>query len=385
MSTTKKLSGLSKVLSSLIMVTGFFSATACSDHSLTVEQKDFGVTPDGKSVVQYTLRNAKGMEVQIINYGGIIKSIKVPDSKGAVSDVVLGYDNLQGYIADNNYFGALIGRYGNRIAKGKFSLNGADYTLETNNGVNHLHGGIKGFNKQVWQAESFNDGDDVGVKLTLQSPDGAGGYPGNLSTTAVYTLDNNNQLSLKFSAKTDKATPVNLTNHSYFNLAGKGTITDHELMIDADAYTPVDETLIPTGEIAPVSNTPFDFTQSKKIGRDINTVNQQLNFGKGFDHNFVLNHYQSGEMRVIATLSEPQSGRVMDVLSDQPGVQFYSGNFLDGTTKGKNGVMYPHRGALCLEPQHFPDSPNQPSFPSTILQPGKVYSSQIAYRFHVKN
>ncbi|MCL1142643.1 aldose epimerase family protein [Shewanella gaetbuli] len=351
--------------------------------SLTIKDESFGTTPSGEKITKYTLRNSKGIEVEIINYGGMITSLKVPDREGVFEDVVLGFDDLQGYIDNTSYIGALIGRYGNRIAKGQFSLNDVDYQLEINNGVNHLHGGLKGFNKQVWKSESFTENDEVGVKLTLVSPDGAGGYPGTLSTTAIYTLDDDDQLSLKFEAETDKATPVNLTGHSYFNLAVNGTITNHKLKINAQNYTPVDATLIPTGEIAEVKGTPFDFRETKEIGLNINDKNQQLVYGLGYDHNFVLDDYKAGTVRTIATLSDPHSGRIMEILSDQPGLQFYSGNFLDGTTIGKDSTQYQYREGLCLEPQFFPDSPNKANFPSTILEPGTTYSNQIVYRFSV--
>ncbi|QJR81273.1 galactose mutarotase [Alteromonas pelagimontana] len=367
-------------LTGAVVVAGILSLAGCSAQSASVDQAEFG-TANGKDVYLYTLTNAKGMRVKITNYGGIITSIDVPDKNGKFDDVVLGYGNLKDYTADTNFFGALIGRYGNRIADGKFSLNDEEYTLETNDGPNHLHGGSEGFHKQVWQSESFTKDGTTGLKLTLNSEDGAGGYPGNLKVSAVYELNNENELSLRFTAKTDQATPVNLTNHSYFNLAGGGSILDHELMLNAEGFTPVNETLIPTGEVRPVKGTPFDFTQAKPIGRDIDADNQQLKFGKGYDHNFVLKDHPQGEMVVTARVTDPASGRVLEILTDNPAVQFYSGNFLDGTTTGKNDQVYQYRSAIALEPQFYPDSPNQPDFPSTILQPEDTYSSKIVYRF----
>jgi len=331
----------------------------------------------------YTLRNSKGVEVQICNYGGLVTSFKVPDRNGKMGDVVLGYDNLEGYLKDTPYFGAMIGRYGNRIAKGKFTLDGQTYTLATNNGPNALHGGIKGFDKIVWQAKSMATADGPALELTYLSKDGEEGFPGNLSVTAVYTLMEDNGLRLQYTATTDKDTVVNLTQHSYFNLAGKGDVLNHVVMINADKFTPVDSTLIPTGELRPVEGTPFDFRKPTAIGARINQNDEQLKFGNGYDHNWVLNH-QMGNLDVIARVTEPTSGRFLEVLSTEPGLQFYTGNFLNGKITGKGGWVYQFRNAFCMEPQHFPDSPNHPEFPSVVLKPGQTYKNTIVFRLGVQ-
>ncbi|MGE4489655.1 MAG: aldose epimerase family protein [Kiritimatiellales bacterium] len=340
---------------------------------------------DFDSIRSYTLKNTEGMEVRLSNYGATVTSIKVPDRNGVPGDVVLGYNTVDRYINDagaGTYFGAVVGRYGNRIAKGEFTLDGTEYTLAANNGENHLHGGLKGFDKMVWGAQVLGKNQ---VKFTYVSKDGEEGYPGRLSVSVIYTLTDDNELKIDYQASTDKATPVNLTNHSYFNLAGEGspTILDHELTLNADAFTPVDAGLIPTGEIRPVAGTPFDFRKAKTIGRDIAAANQQLEYGMGYDHNWVLNKGQGGKT-LAATVYEPKSGRVMDVYTDQPGVQFYCGNFLDGSLTGKSGKPYLHRSGLCLETQHFPDSPNQSAFPSTTLRPGEQYKTSTTYKFSVK-
>jgi len=337
----------------------------------------------------YTLRNSSGTEVKICNYGATVTSIRIADRKGQYADVALGYDSVEGYMnaVDKPYFGAIVGRYGNRIAKGKFTLDGETYSLARNNDPNHLHGGVIGFDKVVWGAEPIEGSGYTGVKLAYHAKDREEGYPGNLTCKVVYKLNDRNELEIEYSATTDKATPVNLTNHTYFNLAGEGngTILDHELYINADHYTPVDATLIPTGAIAPVKGTPFDFTAPKPIGRDIGQQNEQLKFGLGYDHNFVLNKVgKPGKMAVAATVYEPNSGRFMEVFTEEPGVQFYCGNFLDGRLTGKAGKPYVHRGGFCLETQHYPDSPNQPNFPSTILRPGETYKTRTMYRFSVR-
>ena len=345
---------------------------------------------DFDTIKLYTLKNQSGMEVKVTNYGAIITSIVVTDRDGAFADVALGYDRVEDYMnaVDKPYFGAVVGRYGNRIAKGKFTLNGEIYSLAKNNAPNHLHGGVIGFDKVVWTAKPIRGEGFTGVELTYLAKDREEGYPGNLAITVTYKLTEANELVVEYDATTDKATPVNLTQHSYFNLAGEGngTILDHQLHINADHYTPVDATLIPTGEIAPVKGTPFDFTTAKTVGRDILQANEQLSFGLGYDHNFVLNKKgKEGQMILAATVYEPQSGRFMEVLTEEPGVQFYCGNFLDGRLTGKAGKSYLYRGAVVLEAQHFPDSPNQANFPNTILNPGETYRTKTVYRFSAKS
>jgi aldose 1-epimerase len=331
-----------------------------------------------------TLKNTQGMEVRVVPYGGIVTSIRVPDRNGQVDDVVLGYDDDAGYWSSNApYMGAIIGRYANRIAKGMFTLDGRTYSLATNNDPNHLHGGNKGFDKVVWQSEEFRNAEGTGVLLRYASSDGEEGYPGTLNAQVTYTLTNNNEFIIDYVATTDKATPVNLTHHSYFNLTGATRdILDHELTINADRYTPIDPTSIPTGEIASVAGTPFDFRKPMPIGARITENNEQLRNGKGYDHNFVLNRQGEGLVHA-AHVYEPSSGRMIDVSTTEPGMQFYSGNFLDGSIKGKLGRVYQQRFGFCLETQHFPDSPNQPQFPSTILRPGKEYRSRTVYAFSV--
>jgi aldose 1-epimerase len=341
----------------------------------------------GKPIELATLKNSHGVEVQAINYGAIITSLKVPDKNGTIADVVLGFDQPQGYWADPPppFFGAVVGRYGNRIAKGQFTISGKTYKLATNNGPNHLHGGNRGFDKVVWDMATKDTPQGSSVIFTRTSPDGEEGYPGNLHATVTYTLTEKNELIIEYRATTDKATPVNLTQHSYFNLAGEGAgdILGHQLMLNADRYTPVDDTLIPTGELAPVQGTPFDFRQATAIGARIANDNAQLKAGKGYDHNFVVNRKGAG-LELAARLTDPKSGRTLEVSTTEPGIQFYSGNFLDGTIKGKGGHVYALRSGLCLETQHYPDSPNQPKFPSTILQPGKVYTSKTVWTFGAK-
>ena len=345
-------------------------------------------TTDFDSIKLYRLKNESGTEVRITNYGAIVTSIKVADRKGKFADIALGYNRVENYInaVDKPYFGSVVGRYGNRIAKGKFKLDGETYSLAINNGANHLHGGVIGFDKVVWKARPITGDGFTEVELKYRAKDREEGYPGNLDIKVTYRLNDKNELSIDYYAITDKATPVNLTNHTYFNLAGEGsgTILAQELMINADKYTPVDKTLIPVGKNISVKDTPFDFTTPKPIGRDIEQDNQQLNFGGGYDHNFVLNKKNNG-MTLAATVYEPASGRFMEVLTEEPGVQFYCGNFLDGRLKGKSGRPYVYRGGFCLETQHYPDSPNQPNFPSTILRPGRVYKTKTIYRFSTRN
>jgi len=342
---------------------------------------------EGKPIEMATLKNSHGVEVQAINYGAIITSLKVPDKAGKVADVVLGFGRLETYWTPPPppFFGAVVGRYGNRIAKGQFAIAGKTYKLATNNGPNHLHGGNRGFDKVVWDMATKDTPQGSSIVFTRTSPDGEEGYPGNLHATVTYTLTEKNELVIEYRATTDKATPVNLTQHSYFNLAGEGSgdILGHQLTLNADRYTPVDDTLIPTGELAPVQGTPFDFRQATGIGARINSDNAQLKAGKGYDHNFVLNRKGAG-LELAARLSDPKSGRTLEVATTEPGIQFYSGNFLDGTFKGKSGQAYAQRTGLCLETQHYPDSPNQAKFPSTILQPGKVYSSKTVWTFNAK-
>jgi aldose 1-epimerase len=322
------------------------------------------------------------MEVTAIAYGGIITSLKVPDRNGTLGDVVLGFDHLEGYLKGHPFFGAIVGRYGNRIGGATFTLDGQTYTLAKNNGPNHLHGGVKGFDKVLWKMAAIAG--QNAIELTRTSPDGEEGYPGNLAVKVTYTLTDRNELIVDYEATTDKATPVNLTQHSYFNLAGEGSgdILGHELTINADRYTPVDATLIPTGEIASVEGTPFDFRQATPIGARINADHPQLKAGGGYDHNWVLN--RSGEgLQLAARVVEPKSGRTLEVRTLEPGVQFYAGNFLDGSITGKGGHVYGHRTGFCLETQHYPDSPNKPNFPSTILQQGQQYKTRTVFTFGV--
>ncbi len=347
-------------------------------EKMSIEKQSFGQTEDGKAVELYTLTNASGLKAEIMTYGGIVTSLQVPDRNGNFADIVLGRDSLDEYIEGNPYFGALIGRFGNRIAKGKFTLDGVEYTLAVNNGPNHLHGGIKGFDKVVWDAEEMQTDGGPGLKLTYQSRDGEEGYPGTLSCTVIYTLTDNNELKISYEAETDKATVVNLTHHSYFNLGGhnSGDILGHELTINADHFTPVDNSQIPTGEIKPVKDTPMDFTKPMVIGSRIQQVEG------GYDHNYVLNS-SDGSLALAAWVYEPKSGRVMEIFTTEPGVQFYTGNFLDGSIKGKGAVYKKHTG-FCLETQHFPDSPNKPDFPSVVLKPGERYTQLTVHKFSAR-
>jgi aldose 1-epimerase len=358
---------------------------------MSMTKQAFGSTADGTPVELYTLTNANGMETTITTYGGIVVTLMVPDRNGDLGDVVLGYEALERYINKNSYFGAVIGRYGNRIAKGKFTLNDVEYTLAQNDGENHLHGGIKGFDKVVWNAKELPSlrgagGDNPRLELTYVSPDGEEGYPGTLSVTVTYTLTQDNALKIDYLATTDKDTVVNLTNHSYFNLAGAGVgdILGHELMLNANKFTPVDDTLIPTGKLLSVKGTPMDFTQPTAIGARINEDYEQIQFGPGgYDHNWVLN--ESEESPVLAArVYEPTTGRLMEVYTTEPAIQFYSGNFLDRNITGKRGKRYNQRYGFCLETQHFPDSPNQPDFPSTVLKPGETYTTTTIYKFSAK-
>ncbi len=371
----------------------------------TIEKRPYGKTVDGRAVDEYTLTNARGMEVKIITYGGIITSVKVPDRHGKIANVALGFAKLADYETKNSpYFGAIIGRYGNRIAKGVFTLNGVTYCLDANNGPNSLHGGVKGFDKQVWEVkEATADPNGVVLKLHYLSPAGDGwtgqapnaaclpsyklGYPGNLDTTVIYTLNNKNQIVMDYNATTDMPTIVNLTNHSYWNLAGEGTgtIYDHLLMLNASKFTPVDSTLIPTGDIPPVAGTPFDFRKAKPVEDGIRSNDQQVVFGKGFDHNWVLNLPKDNKpLNLAATLYEPDSGRVLNIWTDQPGIQFYAGNFLDGSLYGTSGHSYRQSDGLALETQHYPDSPNHANFPSTMLDVGQIYKTTTIFELGVR-
>ena len=361
-------------------------ATAADKPTDNISKQPFGQTPEGQAVDLYTLRNAKGAEACIMTYGGIVVSLKVPDKKGNFGDVVLGYNDLNSYIKNNPYFGALIGRYGNRIGGAKFRLEGKTYTLAANDGPNSLHGGVKSFGKVVWQAAKAEVGPKgPRLELTYLSKDGEEGFPGNLKVTAVYTLTDNNELRVDFTATTDKPTVCNLTHHSYFNLAGQGNgdILGHEVYINANMTTLVDKQLITTGELKPVDGTPFDFRKPAAIGARINAPDTQLQYGPGYDHNWVINK-PPGKLGLMARVYEPVSGRVMEVSSTEPGLQFYAGNSLDGTITGKSGKVYQRRTAFCLEPQHYPDSPNKPMFPTTELKPGQVYQNTIIYKFSVK-
>lgn len=344
--------------------------------------KPFGQTPAGESVTLYTLKNAKGMEVHIMNYGGIIQKILTPDRNGKVEDVVLGFETLQEYIKDTPYFGAVVGRFGNRIAKGKFTLDGKEYTLAAQNNGQHLHGGLVGFDKKVWKVDAASA---QSLSLSYVSQDMEEGFPGNLSVKMTYTLSDNNELGISYEATTDKATVLNLSNHSYFNLSGnaKRDILNQEVQIDASRLVAVNNVLIPTGELTPVNGTPFDFTKPHVVGDRINdTSSEQIVLGGGYDHCWALDK-PAGTYAKIATVHDPISGRKMTVSTDQPGVQFYTGNFLDGHLTGKYGVKYAKRFGLCLETEHFPDSPNQSNFPSTVLRPGEVYKTKTAYQFSV--
>lgn len=349
-----------------------------------IDKRAFGKLPDGTTIDIYTLKNRNGMLVEITNYGGAVVTIKAPDRLGRMADIALGYDDPSGYVADTAYFGALIGRYANRIAQGKFTLNGVEYQLARNNDPNHLHGGVKGFNKVVWQAREVKRSAGPALELTYLSKDKEEGYPGNLTVTATYILTNANELSIEYSATTDKETVVSLTHHSYFNLAGAGAgdILSHVVTINADRFTPVDETLIPSGELKPVKGTPFDFNQATTIGSRINQNDNQLVLGKGYDHNFVLNK-KANELSLAASVYEPVSGRALEMWTTEPGMQLYTGNFLD-KVRGKAGKIYNYRGGFCLEAQHFPDSPNKPAFPSTVLKPGAPYTQTTVYKFLVR-
>ncbi|MGI8961902.1 MAG: aldose epimerase family protein [Bryobacteraceae bacterium] len=373
----------SRVLSAIVLL-AFLTLPMEAQSAKNINMQPFGKTPDGNEVFLYTMRNRSGMEVQITNYGGTITSIKVKDRYGKFDDVVLGFDSLDGYVSKTNksYFGALIGRYANRIAHGAFALDGHQYHIPLNDGPNSLHGGLRGFDKRVWDAKDVSmTGDAPDLELQYLSRDGEEGFPGNLSVTVRYSLSSENELRIDYFATTDKDTVLNLTNHSYFNLAGPGSgdILNHKLTLQADRFTPIDQTLIPTGAMQSVAGTPFDFRKPTTIGSRINHEDSQLKFAKGYDHNFVLN--RSGhDLALAAKVEEPHSGRVLEVLTTQPGIQFYSGNFLNGSVRGIGGT-YNFRSALCLETQHFPDSPNHTNFPSAVLRPGEQFHQTTVFRF----
>lgn len=373
-------------LVALLMVGGGCSNEREPSEQDSVAQRPFGTMDSGEEITLFTLDNANGMEVDIINYGGIIVRLTAPNREGEYEDVVQGFNSLEDYVADSTFQGAIIGRYGNRIAGGRFEIDGEEYELATNDEPGgmpaHLHGGTVGFNKVVWGAEPVVENGIEGVKLTYLSKDGEEGYPGNLDVTVHYWLTDDDELKISYHATTDKKTHVNLTNHAYFNLKGEGegTILDHVFMINASKFTPVNEGLIPTGELRAVEGTPFDFTSPEVLGSRIEEENQQLAYGLGYDHNWVLDN-QDGDLELAATVYEPTTGRFMEVLTEEPGIQLYSGNFQDGTLVGNSGKAYAHRGAFCLETQHYPDTPNQPDFPSTLLAPDEVYETTTIYRF----
>lgn len=351
-----------------------------------ISVKQFGILNDGREVQVFTLRNSQGASIRILDLGGMLMSINTLDREGNIADIVLGFDSPQSYLTTSPYMGALIGRYANRIAKGRFTLDGHEYTLAINNDENALHGGVVGFDKQIWKSSFSSTSDYAQLNLSLLSKDGEEGYPGNVSVNVVYTFDEKNRLTIDYLATTDKATVVNLTNHVYFNLNGHnaGAILDHQLMINADHFTPIDSTSIPTGELAAVAGTPFDFRIFKSIGQDIDDYHQQLKNGNGFDHNWVLKKSNGKGLELAAIVHSPVSGRIISVYTDQPGIQFYTGNFLDGGFSAKDGAIYQQRNAFCLETQHFPDSPNQENFPTTVLRPGEQYKTKTIFEFGTK-
>jgi aldose 1-epimerase len=346
-----------------------------TQHPTTVTIHSFGRLKDGREAYKYTLTNPNGLEVEITNYGAILVALRVPDANHDTDDIVLGYDTLHEYVVDTKYFGSIVGRYANRIADGRIKIDGIEHQLSKNDGDNHLHGGLHGFNKKLWDAHTEGDT----LQLIYRSPDGEEGYPGNLTATVTYSLTDRDELKIQYHATTDRATHCNLSHHSYYNLAGTGDITDHRLTINARQFIPIREGLIPTGELQTVAGTPMDFTNPTEIGARINELDTQLHLGKGYDHNWVLD--TQGLQTPAVTMHEPTTGRVMTLYTTEPGLQFYSGNFLDGQTIGKHGKRYTHRGGLCLETQHYPDTPNQPRFPTTLLRPGETYRQTTIYRF----
>jgi aldose 1-epimerase len=372
-------------LISIIVLIIMASSGIMGCSGLKIDKEIFGEV-DGIPIGLYTLTNANQVEMKVTNYGGIITSFKIPDKDGNLGDVVLGYANLEGYVNNNPYFGCIVGRYGNRIGNAKFTLDGREYILAKNDGKNCLHGGIKGFDKVIWEAEMHKDQESVSIEFHYLSKDGEEGFPGNLNATVMYTLTNDNVFKIDYEAKTDKPTVVNLTHHTYWNFAGEGSgdILNHELMLNADAYTPVDENLIPTGEILSVEETPMDFKTLTPIGDRINSDYEQLKFANGYDHNWVLNKPTEGDLTLAAKVYEPKSGRVMEIFTTEPAIQFYSGNFLDGSIVGKSGKAYKIHSGFCLETQHYPDSPNNPNFPSVVLRPGETYRTTTIHKFSTK-
>jgi aldose 1-epimerase len=368
-----------------VMISVAIISCGVKKEEMTMQKSVFGTTQEGQEVFAYTLKNKSGMEATVITFGATLVSLSAPDRNGAMADIVLGFDSLSGYLTQNPYFGSTIGRYGNRIGKGKFKLNGVEYTLAVNNGPNHLHGGIKGFDKVIWTVDKKESVAGTSLVFLYVSKDGEEGYPGALSVKVVYSLTDSNELRIDYTATTDKPTIVNLTHHSYFNLAGAGfgSILDHELYIDADRFAPVDEGLIPTGELRSVQGNPMDFRTPVSIGARINDPYEQIKKGGGYDHNWVLNKAMK-TFGLAARAYEKSSGRVMEVLTDEPGLQFYSGNFLDGTLTGKGGKKYEHRFGFCLETQHYPDSPNKSEFPTTVLNPGDTFKTSTIYRFSTR-
>ena len=372
----------------LLLLTGLCTLgpgapVAASANPPRIEKSVFGTTPDGAVIDRYTLTNGRGMRVRILTYGGILQTIEVPDKHGRTANVALGFNNLTDYLQRSPYFGCITGRYANRIALGRFSLDGTTHQLAVNNGVNHLHGGNVGFDKRVWQATEIRERDTVGLALTYRSPNGEENYPGTLDTTVTYRLTTDNAIRVDYRATTDAPTIVNLTNHTYFNLAGEGsgTIEGHRLTLNASRYTPVDPTLIPTGSLDPVAGTPMDFRRSTAIGERIRNGFPQLVIGQGYDHNFVLDRHDASSLELAARVFEPTSGRTLTIRTTEPGIQFYSGNFLDGALVGTSGNVYRQGDGFALETQHFPDSPNHPAFPTTTLRPGQTYRTSTVYQF----
>jgi aldose 1-epimerase len=351
-----------------------------------VARTPFGTMPDGEAVERFTLVNSNGITLEVLSYGGIIQSIRIPDRRGAMADVALGYDTLEQYRGDKSHFGSLVGRYANRIRAGHFTLDGRDYQLACNEGRSHLHGGVRGFDRRVWTVAPFDTSSGVGVVLGFVSPDGEEGYPGAVQVRVTYTLTDANALIVEYLATSDAPTPINLTQHSYFNLRGEGNgdILGHDIQLAASRFTPIDENLVPTGELRDVAGTPFDFRTPRVIGERIGDADEQLRVAGGYDHNFIIDRANDTELALAARLTDPESGRGLDIYTTQPGIQFYSGNFLDGGPVTKHGGRYPHRSGLALETQHFPDSPNHPSFPSTILRPGQEFRSRSEYHFVVR-